>query len=63
MLLSGALSQALAGQDCVTLDGLAPQVCGALDPFDLSPEAFGRHIQGVVPINDVSGQAPCEDPR
>ena len=63
VLVSGALSQALGGQDCATLDGLAPQVCGALDPFDLSPEAFGQHIQGVVPINDVSGQAPCEDPR
>ena len=61
VLLSGALSETLGGQHCVTLDGVAPQVCGVLDAFDLSPEGFDLHTDGVVPINDVSGQAPCGD--
>ena len=61
VLLSGALNEALGGRDCVSLDEVAPQVCGVLDAFDLSPERFGRHIEGVVPVNDVAGQAPCGD--
>ena len=59
VLMSGALIEALDGQDCVTLDGVAPQVCGVLHAFDLSPEDFARYIEGVVPVIDVSGQAPC----
>ena len=63
VLLSGALSDALGGEECVTLDGVVPQVCGVLDAFGLPPEAFGRHIEGVVPVNDTGGQAPCGDDR
>ena len=61
VLVSGALSEALGGAQCVTLDDAAPQVCGVLDAFGLSPEAFDRHTQGVVPLNDAGGQAPCGD--
>ena len=63
VLLSGELSEALGGEGCVTLDGVAPQVCGIFDAFGLSPEGFDRHIEGVVPIGGVGGQAPCGDAR
>ena len=63
VLLSGALSEALGEPDCVALDDVATQVCGVLDAFDLSPERFGLHTEEVVPVNDVSGQAPCENVR
>ena len=32
---------------------------GALSAFDLSAETFARHVEGSVPVNDVSRQAPC----
>ena len=60
ILLSGALDEALSGSECVTLDGVVPRVCGVLGVFGLSPERFDRYIEDVVPVNDVSGQAPCE---
>ena len=59
VLLAGNLSEVLEEEDCVALDGVWPQVCGVLNAFDLSPEGFGRHIEGAVPVNDVEGQAPC----
>lgn len=61
VLLAEALNEALGKQDCVTLDNMAPQVCGVLDAFGLSPESFDRYIEAVVPVNDVSRQAPCEN--
>ena len=61
VLLTGALNEALGRQDCVTLDNVAPKVCGVLDAFDLSPERFDRYTEDVVPVNDASGQAPCGD--
>jgi hypothetical protein len=45
----------------VTLEGVAPKVCGVLGAFALSPESFDRYIEDVVPVNDVSGQASCGD--
>ena len=59
VLVSGALGEALGGPDCATLDGVAPRVCGVLDALGLTPEGFQQHIEGVVPVNDVWGQAPC----
>ena len=58
VLLCAVLSKVLGEPDCVTLD-VAPQVCGVLDAFELPAERFGRYIEEVVPVNDVSGQAAC----
>ena len=59
-LLSGSLDETLSERECVTLEGVAPKVCGVLDAFDLSVESFGSYIKDVVPVNDASRQAPCE---
>ena len=55
------LSASLNESECVTLEGVAPKVCGVLGAFALSPESFDRYIEDVVPVNDVSGQASCGD--
>ena len=61
ILLSASLNEALSESECVTLEGVAPKVCGVLGAFALSPESFDRYIEDVVPVNDVSGQASCGD--
>ena len=61
VLLAAALTDALGEPDCVTLDNVAPAVCGVLDAFDLTAERFGRYIEDVIPVNDSSGQAACGD--
>ena len=60
ILLSEALPESLGAGQCVALDGMAPRACGALSAFDLSPATFAGYIEGSVPVNDVSRQAPCE---
>ena len=62
-LLSGSLDETLSERECVTLEGVAPKVCGVLGAFDLSVESFGNYIKDAVPVNDASRQAPCETPR
>ncbi len=59
ILLSASLNEALSASECVTLEGVAPRVCGVLGAFGLSPERFGRSIEDAVPVNDVNGQAAC----
>ena len=59
ILLSASLNEAQGASECVTLDGVAPKVCGVLGGFGLSPERFARSIEDAVPVNDVSGQASC----
>ena len=61
VLLAAALTDALGEPDCVTLDNVAPAVCGVLDAFDLTAQGFGRYIENVITVNDPSGQAACGD--
>ena len=63
ILLSAALPESLGAGECVALEGMAPRACGVLSMFDLSPAAFAEHVEGAVPINDNSRQAPCEAQR
>ena len=63
ILLSEALPESLGAGECVALEGMAPHACGVLPMFDLSPAAFAEHVEGAVPINDNSRQAPCEARR
>ncbi|MXW51433.1 MAG: amidohydrolase family protein [Gammaproteobacteria bacterium] len=63
ILLSEALPKSLGAGECVALEGMAPRACGVLAMFDLSPAAFAEHVEGAVPINDNSRQAPCEARR
>ena len=62
ILLSETLPESLGAGECVTLKGMAPRVCGVLSAFGLSPSMFAEHVEGTVPVNDVSRQAPCEAP-
>ena len=62
ILLSETLPESLGAGKCVTLKGMAPRVCGVLSAFGLSPSMFAEHVEGTVPVNDVSRQAPCEAP-
>ena len=63
ILLSEALPESLGAGECVALEGMAPRTCGVLPMFDLSPAAFAEHVEGAVPINNTSRQAPCEARR
>ena len=63
LLLSEALDSSLGGRERVTLEGVAPKVCGVLGGLGLSAERFARHADGAVPINDTRRQAPCEAVR
>ena len=58
-LLSDLMHAAISTHNCVTLDEVAPRVCGILSNFDLSAQSFSKHIKGTVPLNDVRRQAPC----
>ena len=60
VLLSGLLDESLSGRKCVTLEGVAPKVCGVLDAFGLSVKSFHVYIADTVPVNDARRQAPCE---
>ena len=60
ILLSETLPESLGAGPCVALKGMAPRVCGALSAFGLSPTTFAEHVEGTVPVNDASTQAPCE---
>ena len=62
ILLSETLPESLGAGQCVALQGIAPRVCHVLSAFGLSPSMFAEHIEGTVPINGASGQAPCEAP-
>ena len=62
VLLAGTLDARLSDQTCVTLAGVAPKVCGVLGPAGLTAERFADDIKDAVPLNDASGQAPCEVP-
>ena len=62
ILLSESLPESLGAEECIALDGMAPRVCGVLSAFGLSPSMFAEHVEGTVPVNDVSRQAPCEAP-
>ena len=33
---------------------------GVLSAFGLSPTTFAEHVEGTVPVNDTSRQAPCK---
>ncbi len=59
VLLSEMLDQALSDRECVTLDGVAPRVCGVLDEFGLPVRDFGEFTKGNVPLNATNRQAPC----
>ena len=63
ILLSDLLDRTLSEQECVTLEGVSPKVCGVLGAFGLSAESFAGYIEGVVPVNDTRRQAPCEIQR
>ncbi len=63
ILLSEVLDDRLSGRSCVTLDGVAPRVCGVLGRFGLSAESFGDYTEDAVPLNDASRQAPCDVAR
>ena len=60
ILLSETLPESLGTGQCVALKGMAPRVCGVLPAFGLSPSMFAEHVEGTVPVNDVSRQAPCQ---
>ena len=62
LLLSEMLAESLGEGQCVALEGVAPRVCGMLSAFGLSPATFTEHVEGAVPVNDASRQAPCEPP-
>ena len=62
ILLSEALPERLGAGHCVALEGSSPRVCGALSRFGLSAATFAELVEGAVPVNDVSRQAPCETP-
>ena len=59
VLLSALLNGALSARDCVAIAGIAPQVCGVLADFELSPKDFNDLVQSAVPLDDRRGQAPC----
>ena len=63
ILLAESLDRKLLESECVVLAGMAPRVCGVLEAFELSAEDFEHHIEGTVPVNDASRQAPCEPRR
>ena len=62
ILLSETLPESLGAGQCVELKGMTPRVCGALSAFGLSPATFTEWVEGAVPVNDASRQAPCEPP-
>ncbi len=62
ILLSETLPESLGAGQCAALEGMAPRVCGVLSAFGLSPSTFAEHVEGMVPVNDASRQAPCEAP-
>ena len=62
ILLSETLPKSLAAGPCVALKGMAPRVCGVLSTFGLSPATFIEHVEGMVPVNEFSRQAPCDAP-
>ena len=62
ILLSETLPESLGAGQCVALQGMAPRVCDVLSAIGLSPSMFAEHIEGTVPIDGASGQAPCEAP-
>ena len=59
ILLSGLMDERLSERNCVALDGMAPRVCGVLDAFGLTVDAFGEYVEDSVPINNTRGQAAC----
>ena len=59
VLLSGLLNGALSARDCVAIGGIAPQVCGVLADFGLSPTDFNDLVRDAVPLDDPRRQAPC----
>ena len=63
ILLSESLGMSPGDRECVTLEGVAPKVCGVLGAFGLSAESFAGHIKDIVPVNDTRRQAPCKIQR
>ena len=63
ILLSESLGMPMGGRECITLEGVAPKVCGVLGAFGLSAESFAGYTGDVVPVNDTRRQAPCEVKR